>query len=85
MNKNISEKVRPLHEIAREIRANWKMINPAARPYLNAMQELNRITEDYYSDSARDVVLYFLSNAKSFKGEKAREIKIELQQILKTI
>ena len=72
---------RPLYEIASEIRKDWSPVNFAAKPYLDAMRELSSINDDYYADSARSVVLYFLSNAASWRGENARRIKAELKSL----
>ena len=72
---------RPLHAIAREIRNDWGNVSPYAKPYLDAMATLNNIADQYYLDSAKSVVLYFLSNATSWRGEKARAIKAELKQL----
>jgi hypothetical protein len=74
---------RPLHEIAADIRTDWVKINYAAVPYLRAMARLTNITDDYNSDSAKDIVLYFLSNATSWRGETARRIKAELKGMVK--
>jgi hypothetical protein len=74
---------RPIYEIAADIRANWKNVNYAAKPYLDAMNSLDKITDNYYYDSGRSVVLYFLSNARSFTGADARRIKAELKEIAK--
>ena len=54
---------RPIHEIARDVNATWSKVSPYAQPYLDAMQYLTTINDDYYLDSGRSVVLYFLSNA----------------------
>lgn len=72
---------RPLNVIAREIRADWAKVNYAAKPYLDAMAQLNSIDDNYYADSAKSVVLYFLANATSWRGEKAKAIKAELKKI----
>jgi hypothetical protein len=32
-------------------------------------------------DSAKSIVLYFLANANTWRGEKARAIKVELKKI----
>ena len=74
---------RPISTIARDIRRDWTKPNYAAVPYLEAMQSLNLITDKYYYDSGDMVVRYFLSNASSWKGDKAREIKAELTAMLK--
>lgn len=70
---------RPLYEISREIRRDWTNPYFGAVPYLDAMGGLNRITDTYGMDSARYVVLYFLSNAGTWRGETARRIKTELK------
>jgi hypothetical protein len=74
---------RPLCEIAGEIRQTWPKISYAAKPYLDAMSHLASITDPYYQDSAEDMVLYFLSNASSWRGEDARRIKAELKAMVK--
>lgn len=73
---------RPLHEIANDIRKDWKKVNYAAVPYLDAMSDLDSITDNYYADSARSVVSYFLSNASQWKGATAARIKAELKAML---
>jgi len=75
--------MRPLYQIATEIAKDWKKPYFGAVPYLDAMGELESIHDSYYLDSARSVVAYFLSNASTWRGEKAREIKKELNQMLK--
>ena len=78
---------RPIYEIADEIRMEWtdkngrSNVNYAAKPYLAAMLDINSIDENYMLDSAKSVVLYFLSNASAFRGEAARRIKAELKAI----
>lgn len=79
---------RPLHVIAADIRKTWRnkmgvpAVNYAARPYLDAMRQLDRITDNYYCDPATDIVRRFLSNATSWRGEDARRIKAELRAML---
>ena len=72
---------RRLSVIARDIYANWKNVNYAAKPYLEAMSCLESINDNYYQDSARSVVAYFLANAGSFRGEVAKTIKAELKAL----
>jgi hypothetical protein len=75
---------RPLHEIAGEIRKEWNPINYAAKPYVEAMLGLDKITDTYGADSAEYIVLYFLSNARSWRGEAAKRIKAELKALTKS-
>ena len=74
---------RSLSTIARDINADWRPINYAAYPYYAAMCQLGSIDENYYAESARSIVLYFLSNAKTWRGPVARQIKAELKEMLK--
>ena len=76
-----STKTRPISTIAREIAREWKNVNFAAKPYLEAMFQLDSIGDKYYLDDARSIVLYFLSNASSFRGDAARRLKAELKAL----
>jgi len=78
---NTIETVRPLHVIARDIYQAWPKVNYAAKPYLEAMRDLSSINDRYGYDDARSIVLYFLSNASSFKGDQAKLLKLELKAI----
>lgn len=74
---------RSLALIARDIRRDWVVANFGAIPYLAAMARLDKITDKYGEDSARSIVLYFLSNAKTWRGPVAKAIKLELNAMLK--
>lgn len=76
-------KFQPLHEIASIIRKDWKNVYFGAKPYLNAMGCLDKITDRYGEDSAKSIVAYFLSNATTWKGEVARETKKTLNKMIK--
>ena len=75
---------RPLSEIAKEIRKDWNAtakngIYFGAVPYLDAMSTLNSIEDNYMFDSAKSIVIYFLSNATTWRGETAKRVKAELK------
>lgn len=72
---------RSIRAVAIEIYGNWATVNYAAKPYLQAMQYLTDATSKYGRDDAKTVVIYFLANATSFRGEKARALKEELKAI----
>lgn len=74
---------RTLHNIAGEIMDNWSSVNFGAVPYLRAMRHIETVEDKYGDDSGREVVLYFLSNAKTWRGSDARRIKAELKGLLK--
>ncbi len=69
-----------LSEIAQLINRDWAKVNYAAKPYLDAMSCLDSIDDNYYADSGRSIVLYFLSNAAAYRGETARVVKAELNK-----
>jgi hypothetical protein len=74
---------RPLYEIAADIRQYWPNIYFGAVPYRDAMADLNTIEDKYFADSAKSIVLYFLANAQTWRGEHARRIKAELKGMVK--
>ena len=53
--------------IAREISHNWKNVNYAAKPYLQAMHSLDSASDSFGYDSAKSVVSYFLANATGYR------------------
>lgn len=74
---------RPLSTIAAEIRADWTNVHYTAAPYLDAMAILHSIDDSYGWDSGKGVVLYFLENARAWRGETAKRIKAELRGMVK--
>ena len=74
--------MRSISDIAYDIRADWQKPYFGAVPYLQAMYELDSINDNYYHDSAKSVVLYFLSNASTWRGETAKRIKAELKAMI---
>jgi hypothetical protein len=83
----MSTTVRPLYTIAAEIRKTWPNVNYAAKPYLDAMGSLDKITDSYGMDDAKSIVRYFLSNATTWRDKKgedtAKRIKAELKEMVK--
>lgn len=73
---------RPLYVVAKDILRSWPKISPYALPYAQAMLALDTIHDDYVADSGKSVVLYFLSNATTWRGDDARRIKAELKAML---
>lgn len=77
----MSNEARPLSTIAKEIKADWKKVYFGAKPYLEAMETLDKITDKYLFDDAKTIVVYFLANATTWRGEKAKAIKLELKKM----
>lgn len=78
---NLPTEPRALSDIAYEIRRVWPKVYFGAIPYLQAMFSLGSISDRYGADDARSIVLYFLSNATTWRGPHARRIKAELKRI----
>ena len=72
---------RSLSDIARDVRRHWSNVYFGAVPYLDAMATLDNCGQYYGCDDARSIVLYFLSNATTWRGPDARRIKAELKQL----
>ena len=77
-------KTRSISDIATEIRKKWDKVHYTAKPYLEAMDELDSIDDEYGSDSANEIVHKFIGNAVSWKGPDAVRIKAELKEMLKS-
>lgn len=76
---------RPLNEIARDIHdecqgKHWYVY---AEAYVTPMMTLESMSDNYYQDSADTIVSYALANLSYWRGDKARAIKKELNDLLK--
>lgn len=78
----MATQTRPLWQIAQDIRSTWTNPYFGAVPYIDAMSALESIDDDYYCDTADSVVMYFLSNARNWRGDDAKRIKAELKGML---
>jgi hypothetical protein len=82
MTKTLNERV-TVSEIAHAIAKDWTNVSPYAADYLNAMKEIRSVNDNYYADSAKSVILYFLANASSYRGDNARAYKALLKDMVK--
>jgi hypothetical protein len=74
---------RALFTIVKEIRSDWKKPYFGAVPYMQAMDCMYDMNSKFGADSAKEIVLRFLSNASTWRGETARRIKAELKEMVK--
>jgi hypothetical protein len=74
--------MRPIYEIAAEIRKDWR--NPwfGAVPYIRAMADIANPGDTYIAENGYSIIRGFLANAKTWKGDTARTIKTELKSML---
>lgn len=75
----------PLRIIAKIILNDWgySKVYFGAKPYLEAMFQLDTVDDKYIMDSGKSIVAYFLSNAGTWKGDTAREVKKHLKKLIK--
>lgn len=80
---NTTTQPRPLYQIASEIRRDWSKVNYAAKPYLEAMGGLSSAEDSCGWDSGKEIILRFLCNAGTWRGDTAKRIKAELKSLAK--
>lgn len=71
-----------LESLAFEILKDWEDIPKSAFQYVNAMTQIQNIDDEYGLDDGRKIVAYFLTSARTWKGDVARKIKKELKDRL---
>jgi hypothetical protein len=74
---------RSISSIAYDIKRTWAKPYFGAKPYLDAMTQLGSINDKFIDDDARSIVMYFLANASTFRGNDAKVLKLELKNLLK--
>lgn len=75
---------RTFQQIAKDIKSTWLNVYFGAVPYLEAMLTLDTTDPDapYRVETARDIVIYFLANAQTFRGADAKRLKAELKSMV---
>lgn len=73
---------RLIKEIAVEIENDWERPYFGAVPYIEAMKSLNDVRSLFHFDDGKTIIIYFLSNANTWRGETAKRIKSELKALL---
>ena len=73
---------RQLHQIGREIAQTWKNPYFGAVPYIEALLYLTGMDSTYGHEDAESIVLRFLNEAATWRGEDARRVKAELRAML---
>ena len=67
------------------VKSDWKNPYFGAVPYIRALSTVNQVSLEgnYGCDDVRSIVVYFLSNAATWRGPVAREVKAELKRRLR--
>jgi hypothetical protein len=74
---------RKISKIAEEIAKDWRNIRWSAEPYLQIMFVIESINDIYGSTNGKNIILRFLCNAATWRGETAKRIKKELKEMVK--
>lgn len=72
----------PIYCIADMIYQDWKNISPHALPYLRGMSGMSTVKDYVGFDPGKEVILYFLVNATSWRGDVARAVKTHLKLLI---
>ncbi len=72
-----------ISSIAFIVSRDWKNVNFAAAPYLDAMYSLQTVKDNFMADSGVSVVRYFLGNAGTWRGPVAKIVKAHLKSLTK--
>lgn len=79
--KTMNTQTRTLATIGRDIKTHWDKPYFGAVPYLQAMLSMGSVDDKYGFDDGRSIVMYFLANARTWRGDDARRIKAELKAL----
>lgn len=84
--RNVSEVAEEIFSVWIDERRGRKGPQPlylvTAWPYLEAMLQMKTATQKYGAEDGEMVILYFLSNATPWRGERAKALKAELKAML---
>jgi hypothetical protein len=83
MSDNHDLSTRSIRQLANIIQLDWKNVYFGAVPYLQAMRSLESVKDAYGADDGKSIVLYFLSNARGWRGPIAKQVKAELNKRIK--
>jgi hypothetical protein len=70
----------PWRQLISLIRKDWKNVYFGAEPYLQALESMSSERSNYMFESGQVMILYFLSNASTWKGPVAKAVKAELKR-----
>jgi hypothetical protein len=70
--------MRAITTIAADIGESWTQPTPQAQEHLESLGQLVTITDQHRGETGIDIVLGFLNNAFTWRGEDAARIKREL-------
>lgn len=80
----MDEPKRTFAQIAQDIKKAWKHPYYGAKPYIEAMLEIDSTDPNarYMFETAKHIAKRFLANAPTFRGMEAKRLKAELLALL---
>lgn len=70
-------------DVQNAIRREKSKLAYCAMPYAEAILQMSGPNADYWCDSGESIILRFLGNAQTWRGETAREVKAALKRMVK--
>ncbi|MEO5348895.1 MAG: hypothetical protein H7836_04540 [Magnetococcus sp. YQC-3] len=67
-----------INQLGAIVAKEWVKPYFGAVPYIKALQQIN--DGKYLFEDEKTIVIYFLSNARTWKGDIAKEVKQELKR-----
>lgn len=81
--RSVNAGQRTIKAIVADISSEWgekvHTVGYAAKPYLDALSNVETTGETYGAENGEHLLRYLLSNLTQFKGQRARELKEELR------
>lgn len=69
--------------VIRDHHSRQKPFSGAVIPYLDAMRKCTTLNDQYGCESAQSIVLHFLGNFSSARGEVSKAVRVELKKRLR--
>lgn len=82
VNEATEDGPRKISTIAREIKKYWPKPHYSAKPYLDAMMDMDTIDDMVLHETGKDIVTRFIGNASTWRGPDAKRIKAELKEMV---
>lgn len=81
--RSVNAGPRTIKAIVADILGEWgekvHTVGYAAKPYLDALAQMETADQTYGAETGEHLLRYLLSNLTQFKGQRARELKEELR------
>jgi hypothetical protein len=67
--------------VQKAIRRNMANLGYAAKPYAQAILQMDAPTANYGLDDGKGICCYFLGNVQGWRGDEARQVKASIKKL----